>query len=190
MTQRKEVTVKFRHYLCGCLSCPAPWYVVWTVNPYEPFTALVRPLQVSTRGGTAPWASRCRSLSWPWCASSWRTMITRPKMTLWDSSLCPSQAFAQVLTQIQPWCGSSQFPLTVCNLRICFFFPPSCQVIDTFTCWRQMAPVCLQPRSSSTSKWVAEEFQSRVCRSAWPLLKANSETGDKDLMRGFGETKS
>lgn len=65
------------------------------------FTAHVCPLQVLTHGGTAPWASSCRYLNWPWYALLWRTMITRPKMTLWDNSLYLSQAYAQVLIETQ-----------------------------------------------------------------------------------------
>lgn len=63
------------------------------------YLALVRPLQVLTRGGTAPWASSFRSLSWPWSGSWWRTTTTPPKMTLWASSRSLSQVCGQVLTQ-------------------------------------------------------------------------------------------
>ena len=66
------------------------------------FIALVRPLQASTHGGTARWASSCRSLNWPWCALSWRTTITLWKMILWGSSLCPSRASAQVTVKNLP----------------------------------------------------------------------------------------
>lgn len=62
------------------------------------YLALVRPLQVLTRGGTAPWASNFKSQSWPWSGSWWRTTTTPPKMTLWASSRCLSQACGQVLT--------------------------------------------------------------------------------------------
>lgn len=63
------------------------------------YLALLRPLQVLTHGGTAPWASSCRSPSWPWSGSWWRTTTTPPKMTLWASSRCLSPACGQVLTQ-------------------------------------------------------------------------------------------
>lgn len=138
------------------------------------FTALVRPLQASTLAGTAHWASSCRFLIWPWCALWWRTTITEQKTTLWASSLCLSQACEQVLVHAHtkhtfissgyyhPHCGLLHSDN--CNL--------SFQVIDMFTYWRQMAPVCPLQRFSSMSKWPAKEFPWRACQSALQWEKA------------------
>lgn len=42
-------------------------------------------LQDSTPCGTTRCASPCTLLSWPWCASWWRTTTRRPRTTLWAS---------------------------------------------------------------------------------------------------------
>lgn len=60
------------------------------------FYSLLRPLQVLTRGGTAPWASSFRSLSWPWSGLWLRTTTTQPKTTSWANSRFLSRACGQV----------------------------------------------------------------------------------------------
>lgn len=57
----------------------------------------------------------------------------------------------------------------VCNL---LFFS---QVIDMFIYWRQVVPVCPPAHSSSMSKSPAKEYQSKLCPSVWPLLKARHD---------------
>lgn len=155
------------------------------------FTALLRPLQASTLAGTAHWASRCRFLIWPWCALWWRTTITEQKTTLWASSLCLSQACEQVLVHAH----------TKAHIHLLGCYYPSCvllhsvnynlsfQVIDMFTYWRQMAPVCPPQRFSSMSKWPAKASPSRACQSALPWPKARRLDGAHQKIAAFSDGK-
>lgn len=61
------------------------------------------------------------------------------------------------------------------------------QGIDMFIYWRQMVPVCPPPRSSSTSKWPAKEFPSKVCRSVWPSPKARRDV--HQIRAAFSDNK-
>lgn len=89
-------------------------------------------------------------------------------MTLWDSLLYLSQAYAQVLIKVYSTCyKTSSLLRALCDVCAVFFS----QVIDMFTYWRQMVPVCHQPHFLSMSKWAAKEFPSKLCQSEWPLTK-------------------